>query len=319
MEYTSLGRGGPPVSRIAFGCAAIGGGDYGPADDGESIRAILTAIDAGISLFDVADVYGFGHAEQVLGNALRGRSDGMIVATKGGVRWDDSGRTSRDSSPEWISKAIDGSLSRLGVSCIDLYQMHWPDPGTPIEDTLGLLERRRQEGKIRFIGCSNFPLKLVERAQQSAPIRSAQLELNLLQRGSLPTLRSCASDHGMLTMTYSSLAHGLLSGKFSQPPTFVDRDVRARSPLFQPSQWSANVRRIERVRAVGERLQKSCAEVALRWVLEQPGVGVAVAGIRSSAQARQNSAATDWTLSSDDLQFLDGSVPSDPCMQQGPA
>ncbi|HEX3868310.1 MAG TPA: aldo/keto reductase, partial [Gemmatimonadaceae bacterium] len=168
MEYVTLGRGGPSVSRVAFGCAAIGGADYGPADDADSLRAAHQAIDLGINFFDVADVYGFGRAERVLGEALASKSSAnVIVATKGGVRWDDRGRTQRDSSPDWISTAIDASLSRLRVERIDLYQLHWPDPKTPIEDTLDLLERRREDGKIGQIGCTNFPLPLIDRAQRA--------------------------------------------------------------------------------------------------------------------------------------------------------
>ncbi len=309
MEYVVLGRGGPMVSRIAFGCAAIGGGDYGPADDAESIRAVHAAIDAGITLFDVADVYGLGHAEEVLGAALRLRRDPrVVIATKVGVRWKPDGSTRRDSTPAWLAKAVEGSLTRLGVDHIHLYQLHWPDPNTPIEDTLCALQRLQEAGKIGQIGCSNFSLELIEQAQRHGRLDSQQLPFSLAERQHESTLRACA-ELGMLTMTYNSLANGLFTGKFAERPTsWTGRDLRARSPLFESPEFERNLARVERMREVGRRRGRTVAEVALRWVLDQPGISVALSGIRSPAQAIENAGATDWHLGADDLAFLEGTT-----------
>jgi aryl-alcohol dehydrogenase-like predicted oxidoreductase len=291
---------------VAFGCAAIGGADYGPADDAESVRAVHAALDRGINFFDVADVYGFGRAERVLGSALRlAPGHGAVIATKGGVRWNDRGQTRRDSSPDWISAAVDGSLTRLGVERIDLYLIHWPDDQTPIEETLGALERKREEGKIDRIGCSNFPLSLVDRAQLSSRIDSTQLGLSLAERQHLATLQTCVAQYGMLTMTYSSLAHGLFSGTLDPRAAFPPTDLRSRNRLFQSPALEENVERLERVRQVAARHDRTCAATALRWVLEQSGIHVAIAGIRTPAQAIENASATDWRLSEEDLSLLE--------------
>lgn len=156
MDRVSLGSTDLHVSRVGFGCAVMGGWDYGAADDNESISAVHAALDQGINFFDTADVYGLGHAEEVLGRALRDQGDDVVVATKFGVRWDAQGRTVRDCSPGWVVRALEDSLRRLGRERISLYQIHWPDPTVPIEDTMEALERCRAQGKIQHIGCCNF-------------------------------------------------------------------------------------------------------------------------------------------------------------------
>lgn len=311
MEYVPLGRTGTLVSRIGFGCAAMGGYDYGVADDLQSRAAVRAAIEAGITMFDTADVYGLGRAETVLGQALRdaGARD-VVVATKGGVRWDTRGRTVRDSSVAWIAEAVDGSLRRLGIERITLYQLHWPDPGTPLDETLGFLERCQFEGKIAHVGLCNMDAREVSSAQRRLRVESLQLPLSLAEPQALPTLSGVSERHGMLTLTYSSLAHGLFSGKFDRHATFSGTDLRSRSPLFRGPQLEANLAIIDRLRAVAERHSRTCAEVAVRWVLEQPGVGVALTGIRTAAQARENAAAADWTLPPADMLYLQGGEPA---------
>jgi aryl-alcohol dehydrogenase-like predicted oxidoreductase len=313
VEYVRIGGTGLQVSRIGFGCAAMGGYDYGSADDAESVEAVRAAIEAGITLFDVADVYGLGRAEEVLGRALREAGDpAVVLATKGGVRWDEQGRTKRDSSVAWLSRALDDSLRRLGVERIGLYQLHWPDPLVPVEDTLGFLEQRRDEGKIAEIGCCNFSPTEVDRAQRRTRVESLQLPLSLAEPTSAVDLRACRTSHGMLTMTYNSLAHGLFAGKLGRRSTFDGTDLRRRSPLFQSPYLETNLDTLERLRIVGARRGRSCSEVALRWVLDQPGVDVALAGIRTAAHARENSRASDWTLAADDLAFLASPTPNSP-------
>jgi aryl-alcohol dehydrogenase-like predicted oxidoreductase len=297
------------VSRIGFGCAAMGGYDYGPADDAQSRAAVRAAIQAGITLFDVADVYGLGHAERVLGQALRdvnGRD--AVVATKGGVRWDARGRTARDASVAWMAEALDGSLRRLGIERIGLYQLHWPDSRTPLDETLGFLAQRQAEGKIEHIGVCNVGAPEIAAAQRRVRVESLQLALSLAERDSLPTLGAASRYHGMLTMTYSSLAHGLFSGKFDRHAAFTGTDLRTRSPLFQSPRLEANLETVDRLREVGARYSRSCAEVALRWVLEQPGVGVALTGIRTPVQAIENAGAAEWALSPSDILYLQGSA-----------
>lgn len=305
MEFVELSHGGPLVSRIGFGCAAIGGHDYGAVDDERSVSAVLAAIESGVTLFDVADVYGFGHAESVLARAIRasGSSD-LVIATKVGVRWDESGRTTRDLSPAWIRHAIDGSLRRLGVEHIDLYQLHWPDPATPIEETMGTLLELRAEGKVRHIGCCNFDDSLVEAASRVGTIVSNQLPYSVVDRSREGALRA-ASKMGVPLLAYNVLAHGLLSGKYGEGSTFQGTDLRRRTPLFQPDELSRHLPLVDTIRSVAERQGRTPAQVAIRWVLQRPGVAVALVGAKRAVQVTENVGGADWLLPMDECELLE--------------
>jgi len=304
MEAAPLGRTGIAIGRVGFGCAAIGGYDYGAADDRESLAAAQAALDAGVTFFDTADVYGLGHAEEVLGRALAGRVSDVVVATKVGVRWDASGRTTRDLSPAWVVEALEGSLKRLGVDCIPLYQLHWPDPATPLAETLAALERCREAGKIRHLGCCNFPLELVEAAQASGRLESVQVPLSLAQGEWVSAASACVSRWGMSVLCYNSLAQGLFGGRYHGSTTFSSDDLRSRSTLFQGGQKEHNLAILERVRVVAARLDRSPAEVAIRWVLDQPSVTCAIAGARRAEQVQQNVRAAGWRLTAADAHYL---------------
>lgn len=291
MDYAPLGRSGLSVSRIAFGCAAIGGYDYGGADDATSVRAVRAALDAGVTLFDTADVYGFGHAETILGRALGEDRHRVAIATKCGVRWEHGGRTTRDSSPAYVTSAVEASLRRLGVDCITLLQLHWPDPSTPIADTLQALERCREAGKVRFLGCCNFESGEVDEAQRHGRLESLQVPLALGQREWEACARSCAERHGMAVLCYNTLAQGLFSGKFTPVTTFPPGDLRSRSALFTGERRATNFALLERLRDAASREGRTPAQMAVRWVLEQPGVTSAVVGARSPEQVEENVAA----------------------------
>ena len=286
-----MGRADLAVSRVAFGCAAIGGYDYGGADDAMSERAVRAALDAGITLFDTADVYGFGHAESILGRALGADRHRVAIATKCGVRWGPDGRTRRDASPAYITSAVDASLRRLGVDCITLMQIHWPDPSTPIAETMHALERCREAGKVRYLGCCNFDFELVEEAQRHGRLESQQLPLAVGQREWAECARACADRHGMAVLCYNTLAQGLFSGKFAPGTAFPAEDLRSRSALFAGERGTANFALLERLREAACREGRTPAQVAVRWVLAQPGVTSAIVGARSPEQVEENVAA----------------------------
>jgi aryl-alcohol dehydrogenase-like predicted oxidoreductase len=304
MESASLGRTGLRVSRVGFGCAAIGGYDYGPADDRDSIGAVRAALDAGVTFFDTADVYGLGHAEEILGRALGPRARDAVIATKVGVRWDSSGRTARDLNPAWVVGALEGSLQRLGVDCIPLYQIHWPDPDTPIGETMQALERCREAGKILHLGCCNFSVELVDSAQDAGRLESIQLPLSLGQREWEAVAEACDSRHGMSVLCYNPLAQGLFGGRYSRASVFGPEDLRSRSGLFQGEQFEANLAILDRLRVVAARLGRTPAQVAIRWVLEQPGITCAITGARRASQVVENVAASGWRLDAATSQFL---------------
>ena len=293
MDYASLGDTGLEVSRVAFGCAAVGGYDYGTTDDLLSERAVRAAIDAGITLFDTADVYGFGHAERLLGRALGPDRGRVAIATKCGVRWGSDGRTTRDSSPAYLARAVDASLQRLGVDCITLLQIHWPDRSTPIADTMGALERLREAGKVRFIGCCNFELELVEEAQRHGRLDSQQLPLSLGQREWSDCARACAERFGMAVLCYNTLAQGLFSGKFAPGARFPSNDLRSRSALFMGERGAANFAILAGLRDRVAREGRTTAQLAVRWTLAQPGVTSAIVGARSPDQVLENAAAVE--------------------------
>lgn len=306
MEYCSLGCSGLMVSRLAFGCAAMSGFDYGAVDDRESERAVHRAIELGVNFFDTADVYGLGHAEEVLGRALRPyavRSD-ILVATKFGVRWDAHGQTEHDLSPRRVRQAVEGSLRRLQLDCIPLYQIHWPDERVPIAQTLEALRECQERQQIAVIGCCNFSAALVEEAQQFGRLESLQLPFSLAQGGNEATFCSAMKERHMATLAYNVLAQGLLTGKYSRDSTFEGTDLRQRSDLFRGAMFERNLNLLQRVRAVAMRRGKTPAQVAIRWALDSPWLSCAITGVKRVEQIEENVGAMDWILSEEDWQFL---------------
>lgn len=304
MEYVLIDGVDVGGSRVGFGCAAIGGHDYGPVDDATSVRAINVAIDSGINFFDTADVYGLGRSEELLGRTLTTRRAEVVIATKGGVAWNESGVIRRTLAPWHIRQAIDNSLRRLRVDYIDLYQLHWPDPEVSIADAVGEVERARQAGKVRAIGVCNFSHKMVIEARASAAITTLQAPISLLERQWSETISACAADLGVGALCYNVLAQGMLSGKYDASSRFVGTDLRARSELFSGERLRSGLVIVERLRSVAKRLGATPGQVATRWVLDQPGVRVALTGIKNETQARENSAATAVVLSPEDKHFL---------------
>ncbi len=304
MDYCTLAGRLPGVSRIGFGCAPLGGYDYGPVDDSTSVRAIHAALDAGITLFDTADVYGLGRAERVLGEALSGRRHQAVIATKGGVAFTPDGRTKRTLAPAHLARAIDDSLARLRTDVIDLYQLHWPDGVTPVADAVAIIARAVEAGKVRAIGVCNFLLKDLEAAQAVAPIVSLQVPRSLLEPNWTEAIESGFARWGTGGMCYNVLAQGLFTGKYDAASRFLGTDLRARSALFTEERLAQGLEILERLRVVAARHGVSPARVAVRWLLEQPGVSVALCGIKTESQARDNAGAVELRLSRDDLDYL---------------
>src|SRR5260370_3051911 len=232
MEFAPVGSPDCIVSRLGFGCAAASNYDYGPLDEAAWIDAVQAAVDAGINLFDVAGVYGFGQAERLLSRALGDKRHEVIIATKGGLKWDGRGRVSRDSSSQQIVQDLEDSLRRLRLEAIPLYQVHWPDPQTPLEETLDVLARCKREGKIRFIGLSNFSLEEMQSAHRTYRIDSLQAQYNLLSREIENGVLAWCFANETSVLAHTGLARGLLSGKRSLGSQFPANDTRARSSYF---------------------------------------------------------------------------------------
>jgi aryl-alcohol dehydrogenase-like predicted oxidoreductase len=304
MQQRRLGSQGPQLTTIGFGAWAVGGPggkfNWGPQDDQESIAAIHAAIDAGINWIDTAAVYGFGHSEEVVGQALRGRRGQALVATKCGRVWDADGNVDYNLRPEHMRGELENSLRRLGVEAIDLYQIHWPDPNTPIEESWGQMARFVEEGKVRYIGVSNFDVPLLERCEAIRHVDSLQPPFSLLRRDVAAEILPYCATHGIGVVPYSPMQSGLLSGSFDAG-RLAPSDWRRNNAFFQEPNLSRNLAFVERLRPIAERHGKSVGQLAVAWVLSHPAVTSAIVGARRPEQVAENVGAADLALSESDL------------------
>jgi myo-inositol catabolism protein IolS len=302
MEYGKLGD--LLVSRIAYGCWAMGGHGWGKVNDDDSIKAVHKALDLGINFFDTADVYGFGHSEVTLKKALGTKRQDVVIATKFGVTWDAQGKIGRNCSAKYMVSALENSLKRLDVECISLYQIHWPDAQVAIEETMDALQRAQQQGKIRYIGCSNFTGVEVKEASGFGGLNSVQAPYSLLDREIETEFVGNGIKNKMAVLSYGSLTKGLCSGKFTEHTVFEENDTRSKDPNFIGERFKKNLQIVEQLKHIGVKYNKSSAQVALRWVLDTPGITASIAGIKTAAQVEENSKALQWALSTEDYEFL---------------
>jgi aryl-alcohol dehydrogenase-like predicted oxidoreductase len=275
-----------PVSRIGLGTWAIGGWMWGGTDEPESIRTIEHALDLGVNLIDTAPVYGFGRSEEIVGKAVGAgaRRDQVAVATKCGLDWS-AGKVRRDSSAARIRQEVEDSLRRLRTGWIDLYQVHWPDAAVPLEETAAELARLKEEGKIRAIGVSNFTPDQMERFAAAAPLVTAQPPYNLFERGIERDVLPWCRKNGVATLTYGALCRGLLSGRMTEDTKFLGDDLRRWDPKFKPprfAQYLAAARALRRF--ADDELGRTLVELSVRWLLDQPGVSIALWGARRPDQ-----------------------------------
>ena len=288
MEYAALGRTSLKVSRICVGGATFGGYDSGPADDDASVAAVRKAVDLGINFFDVADVYGFGRAETILRRALGSTLRDVVVATKFGVGWTDEGRTFKDLSPGRLRTALEASLRRLGLDAIPLYQIHWPDGVTRWDDCMAALERCRDEGKVLHIGACNLSATDLEACQRTSRLESLQLPFSLAEQQHAELMLDARARHGMTTMAYNALAHGIFSGKYGRDAMFTGTDLRARVPLLQGRQRDALFDQLDRIEAAARQTGRSCVQVALAWALARREASVVIVGTRTAEQIEES-------------------------------
>ena len=303
MQYTQLGDRGPRVSRIAFGNWSAGG-DWGGVDRGAAIAATREALDLGITLFDTAHAYGFGAAEELLGEALRpeirSARESLVIATKGGLR-KDGGLTVRDSSPAALRRDLESSLKALGTDYVDIYQIHWPDPATPIETTAETLDAFIRQGLVRYAGVSNYDAREMTRFQAVRPIDTLQPPYHLFRRDIESTVLPFAQEHGIGVLVYGPLAHGLLSGRMTADTTFAPDDWRSASDLFEGEAFRRNLAVVRDLGAFAAEHDATVAQLAIAWTLAKPAVDVAIVGARSPEQIRQTAPAADLRLSPEEM------------------
>jgi len=307
MDMVRFGQTDLEVSVLALGTWVTGGWAWGGADESDSLKAILRAFEAGINFVDTAPVYGFGKAEEIVGQALRewGASDRLVIATKCALEWDEKQNIRRNASPRRILQEIDQSLRRLGLERIDLYQIHWPDSQTPFETSMETMVRLQEAGKIRYIGVSNFTREQIMACQRVTPVHSLQSPFNLFEREIQGELLPFCESTGIATMAYGGLCRGLLTGKFTGLESFPRGDLRRADPKFKPDRFGQYIKAVADLRKLADKYHKTPAQFALRWALQQPGITTVLAGARTAAQVEDNVGAAGWCIEPEDLEQVE--------------
>ncbi len=292
MEYRKLGQSDLEFSVIGIGCWVMGGQGWGGADDKDSVAAIHRAIELGINWVDTAEAYGDdNHSEKVVGEALQDRYDACMVATK----------LIGDISYESAKHKCEASLQRLQADVIHLYQIHWPNADVPIEETMRALVELQAEGKIIAIGVSNFDAAQLAEASQYGRIDCLQPPHNLFWRHVEKEIIPYCIENNIATIPYSPMAQGLLTGKFTQDNYPPEGDIRRKNVLFQPGVYEVALEAIEELKPLAEKYEVTLGQLALRWLIQRPGVTAPIAGARNPGQIEQSARVTDFEISSGDM------------------
>jgi len=339
MHMRPLGQSGIEASVVAIGTWVMGGWMWGGADEQESINAVHAAIDSGINLIDTAPIYGFGHSELVVGKAIKDRRDKVVLATKCSMVINAPGGRSVGRStaagpsefghleikiwnnPESIKNEVELSLKRLQTDYIDLYQTHWQEQETPIEDTMGALAELKQQGKIRAIGVCNATPEEMDRYRSVAPLDSDQEQYSMIHRkmegGSfqgedgLPDQLAYCKENNVAVLAYSPLVLGLLTGKVGPERVFPESDLRSKQKRFSKANRQKIADLLGKFQPVADKHNCSMAQLVIAWTVSQPGLTHALVGARTAEQARDNAGAGRITLDSEDLALMNGLVRSD--------
>jgi aryl-alcohol dehydrogenase-like predicted oxidoreductase len=307
LRYTQLGRTDLHVSRICYG-AWQAGGDWG-GDEQELRGGVRRARELGVNFFDTAQAYGWGASERLLGEELAGelrdRRDELVIATKSGVRAEGSKRV-RDASPEFLRAGIEDSLRFLGIEYVDLFQVHWPTPDTtPWEETAAVLDDFVREGKTRYVGVSNYSAQDMAELERHRKIDTLQPPYHLFRRDAEQEIFPYCQEHGIGTLVYGTMAHGLLSGKFSRDWEFEEGDWRNGHPLFEGKAFARNIDAVEALEAWARERDHTVAQVAVAWALHNPAVDTAIVGVRKPEHIEGTAPAAEIDLSDDDLRAID--------------
>ncbi len=299
MNKRTLGKNGPELTVIGFGAWAIGGPwqfGWGPVNDDESVKAIQFAVNNGINWIDTAAVYGFGHSEKVVGKAVKGFREKVFIATKCGMVNDGTGTALINNSPESIRNECEESLKRLDTDYIDLYQIHWPDPKVPVEESWGTMLQLQKEGKVRYVGVSNFNVELLEKCMKIGRVQSLQPPYSPIRREYEEKVLPYCLENEIGVIAYSPMQAGLLSGKFDKSKIASD-DWRHKNPYFKEPVLSKALGLVEKLRPIAARSGKSVGQLAIAWVLNNPALTSAIVGARTDIQCGQNIEAGDYILS----------------------
>jgi aryl-alcohol dehydrogenase-like predicted oxidoreductase len=310
MQIRQLGYADLKLTTVGLGTWAMGGPwqfGWGPQDDDEAAAAILKALEAGINWIDTAPVYGLGHSEELVGKALKQTSQRPIIATKCSLLWNEKKEKVSCLKAQSIRKECHASLERLGVDTIDLYQIHWPEPEEDIEEAWEEMAGLAQEGKIRYLGVSNFNVEQIERLRRIHPVASLQPPYSMLHREVEDELLNYCAQNDIGVVAYSPMQRGLLTGRFSQErlAALPLDDHRRRNADFHEPKFTATLELVEQLRPIAKRNGKTLAQLAISWVLRRPEVTAAIAGARKPEQILETAPASDWDLSEQDIERIE--------------
>ncbi len=310
MQKRRLGNTDLELTTVGLGTWAMGGPwqyGWGPQDDDEAVAAIRAALEIGINWIDTAPAYGLGHSEELIREALKQKSERPIIATKCGLLWNEKKEKVSCLKRESIRQECHASLKRLGIEIIDLYQVHWPEPDEDLEQAWEEMTRLCEEGKVRYLGASNFSVEQIKRVQKIHPVASLQPPYSMLHRQVEDELLGYCAQNDSGIVAYSPMARGLLTGKFNAArlSSLAPDDHRRRSPDFQEPQFSATVKLVDGLRKIAERNGRTCAQLAISWVLRRPEVTAAIVGARRPDQIIETAPAADWKLSKKDIDKIE--------------
>lgn len=310
MQSRKLGKNGPEISVIGFGAWAIGGAgwasSWGEQDDRLSHESVRAALDAGITFYDTAAIYGLGYSEEIIGKALGADRERVVLATKCGLVWDEQGTVSRNGTYDSILREAEASLRRLGTDYIDLYQMHWPDTenNASAEETMRAMDRLVQDGKVRYVGVSNYTVPLLEASLTVRHVDALQPPYSILRPNAEKELLPFCLEHGIGVVAYSPLTSGLLSGKYTYETTFEDGDWRSRSAAHTGEGLRRNVDRVEQLKGIAARYEITVPQLAVAYDLAHPAVTSAIVGVRKPDHILGVLPAIDVVLDEETLQEI---------------
>lgn len=318
MLIRPIGKSGINASAIGLGTWAIGGWMWGGTDEARSIETIHASIDEGVSLIDTAPAYGQGLAEEIVGKAIKGKRDKVVLATKCGLVWHtqqgnhffdyEGAPVHRYLGRDSIVHEVEESLKRLGTDYIDHYITHWQDPTTPVDETMEALEALKSSGKIRSIGASNTSVEDIESYLNAGSLDAVQEEYSMVKRDIEQTLLPVARENNVSVLSYSSLALGILSGKMTVDRTFDGDDQRKDNPRFSKANRLKVQHLMEAIKPVADQHDVTLAQTVIAWTLQQPGITFSLCGARTAEQARENAKAGRIQLSPDDVALIDGAA-----------
>ncbi|MEH6405730.1 MAG: aldo/keto reductase [Leeuwenhoekiella sp.] len=320
MEYRKLGTTDLNVSAITFGAWAAGGWMWGGTERKDAIRAIQAAYDEGVTSIDTAPVYGMGTSEEIVGEAIKGYSrDKVQILTKFGMRWDvqkgDFAFHSKDNSgkeidlyryagKESVIKEVENSLKRLGTDYIDLYQIHWPDTTTPIEETFEAVAKLIEQGKVRYAGVCNYNVEQMKEAEKYVNLASNQIPFSMVNRAVEDEVVPYCIENNKSILAYSPMERGLLTGKIKPGHEFAEGDHRASNKYFTDESIKKTNGFLDKIKPIADEKNVSLAQLVLKWTIERPGITIALAGARDESQSVPNAHAADIKLSGDEIEFI---------------